>query len=723
LRRPPTSRMKSLDSLKDSRRHLERHGNDSKKMLRACPHHEFSELTQTDTFYNGLNEQDQDFLNAAAGGNLLILKTQFQKFINSQFSLDDDDGGLMTRKYFLAYTRTEDKGFAIAALKKELRKLKGNGVNTKFAKPSILEKPISHPLRNQSVVRQPSTFKSKRLKSSKQWITSQVDAKKDLPKPVTTQYLPRKREDALQNLIMVNERQMQTTERKFDTGKALNASLVDKKSTGTQSRKHDTSSRSRNDAHADDADIRPIYDESQWLSFHQLVNETFVEAWLRLKEMLRTCYGHGLTKGTIIQRFYHGLDDPTQRISDARGIFLYNIPNEAFKILEDKHTESHSRTTSTKPRHELVYKPPSNQNENDKGDVLLIEEDEIEPIPAMPNLSPTMYNSPTVSPFAKDCTIHIPHTQKKVMVKRMLGCRNRLISQAYASILVARHITFALSDNSQQQDIKPTLNVQLTTEPKTPTTNVSAEENNTGQAEDAQFKPYEFINPFCIWVEEVVESSLPNIDNSNMHTFYQRHRFDYHWTRDHPLEQVRRNPSKPVQTRRRLFTDLEICMSRSPAWYDKLLTFLMSKGFTKVVDHAGCLDTRKITSGGIQFLGEKLVSWMSKKQDCTAMSTTEAKYVTLSASCAQVIWMRTHLKDYGFNYNKIPLYCDSQSTIAISCNPVQHSRTKHINVRYHFIKEQVERGIIELYFVRTEYQLADMFTKALSQDMSEYLVR
>ncbi|GJW91652.1 retrovirus-related pol polyprotein from transposon TNT 1-94 [Tanacetum coccineum] len=104
--------------------------------------------------------------------------------------------------------------------------------------------------------------------------------------------------------------------------------------------------------------------------------------------------------------------------------------------------------------------------------------------------------------------------------------------------------------------------------------------------------------------------------------------------------------------------------------------------------------------------------WMSKKQDCTAMSSAEAEYVALSASCAQVMWMRTQLKDYGFNYNKIPLYCDSQSAIAISCNPVYHSRTKHVHTRYHFIKEQVENGIIELYFVITEYQLADMFTKA-----------
>nr|GEY26852.1 hypothetical protein [Tanacetum cinerariifolium] len=140
-------------------------------------------------------------------------------------------------------------------------------------------------------------------------------------------------------------------------------------------------------------------------------------------------------------------------------------------------------------------------------------------------------------------------------------------------------------------------------------------------------------------------------------------------------------------------------------------------------DHGGCIDTRKSTSGEIQFLGDKLVSWMSKKQDCTAMLSTEAEYVALSASCAQVMWMRTQLQDYGLNYNKIPLYCDSQSAIAISCNLVQHSCTKHIHTRYHFIKAQVDNGIIELYFVRTEYQLADMFTKALPEDRFKYLAR
>ncbi|GKA80593.1 retrovirus-related pol polyprotein from transposon TNT 1-94, partial [Tanacetum coccineum] len=102
-------------------------------------------------------------------------------------------------------------------------------------------------------------------------------------------------------------------------------------------------------------------------------------------------------------------------------------------------------------------------------------------------------------------------------------------------------------------------------------------------------------------------------------------------------------------------------------WYPK------DSGFELIAysdaDHAGCKDDCKSTSGGLQFLGGKLMSWSSKKQDCTAMSTAEAEYVSLSACCAQVIWMRTQLLDYGYKYNRIPMYCDSKSAIAISCNP------------------------------------------------------
>nr|GFB40211.1 hypothetical protein [Tanacetum cinerariifolium] len=121
-------------------------------------------------------------------------------------------------------------------------------------------------------------------------------------------------------------------------------------------------------------------------------------------------------------------------------------------------------------------------------------------------------------------------------------------------------------------------------------------------------------------------------------------------------------------------------------WYPKDIGFKLT-AFSDS-DHAGCLDSRKSTSG-------------------------EAEYVSLSACYTQVLWMRSQLTDYGFHFNKIPMYGDSKAAIAISCNPVQHSHTKHIDIRYHFIKEKVEKGIVELFFVGTEYQLADLFNKAL----------
>ncbi|KAJ9561989.1 hypothetical protein OSB04_007149 [Centaurea solstitialis] len=148
---------------------------------------------------------------------------------------------------------------------------------------------------------------------------------------------------------------------------------------------------------------------------------------------------------------------------------------------------------------------------------------------------------------------------------------------------------------------------------------------------------------------------------------------------------------------------------------------LYGHGYTDA-DHGGCKLDRKSTTGHIQFLGDKLVSWASKKQNCVSLSTAEAEYVAATSCCSQIIWMRTQLPDYGFKFDKIPIYCDSKSAIAISYNPVQHTKTKHIDIRYHFIKDHVEKGTIELYFVNTEFQLADLFTKALDEKRFNFLI-
>ncbi|GKD48294.1 hypothetical protein Tco_1277270, partial [Tanacetum coccineum] len=158
----------------------------------------------------------------------------------------------------------------------------------------------------------------------------------------------------------------------------------------------------------------------------------------------------------------------------------------------------------------------------------------------------------------------------------------------------------------------------------------------------------------------------------------------------------------------------------SSIWYPKDFSFDLTA--YSDADHAGCHLDQKSTSGSVQFLDEKLVCWSSKKQKFVSISTAESEYVVVSGCCAQVLWMRTQLTDYGFFYDKVPIYCDSKSAIAISCNPVQHTRTKYIDLRYHFIKDHVEKGTIDLYFVGTEYQLAELFTKSLPKARFKFLV-
>ncbi|GKA48683.1 retrovirus-related pol polyprotein from transposon TNT 1-94 [Tanacetum coccineum] len=155
-------------------------------------------------------------------------------------------------------------------------------------------------------------------------------------------------------------------------------------------------------------------------------------------------------------------------------------------------------------------------------------------------------------------------------------------------------------------------------------------------------------------------------------------------------------------------------------WYPKGSGFDL-KAYSNS-DYAGCNLDKKSTSGGCQILRGKLVCWSAKKQSSIAMSSAKAEYVAAAGCCAQVLWIKSQLADYDVLYDKVPIFCDNTSAIAISNNPVLHSRTKHIDIRYHFIRDYILKGDIKLHFVPIDLQLAAIFTKPLAEPSFTRLV-
>nr|GEV72562.1 hypothetical protein [Tanacetum cinerariifolium] len=259
--------------------------------------------------------------------------------------------------------------------------------------------------------------------------------------------------------------------------------------------------------------------------------------------------------------------------------------------------------------------------------------------------------------------------------------------------------TTADAPNQCQQQHTTPLNTQTTTKPtcQVPTqapTVTSTENINQAEmiAENAQVEDDEFINIFY-----------------------------------HPLEQVIKNPSQSVRTICQLELDGEMCM------FALIVSQTELKNIKEAMADSAWIESMQEELHQFNRLDEEVYVnqpdgfvdpyhpdkvYRLKKALYGLKQAPKAWYDELSN-----FLMRTQLTDYGFHFDKIPMYCDSKAAISISCNPVQHSRTKQIDVRYHFIKENVEKGIVELFFVRTEYQLADLFTKALPEERFKYLVR
>eukprot|EP00253_Pinus_taeda_P013294 PITA_13294 len=141
-----------------------------------------------------------------------------------------------------------------------------------------------------------------------------------------------------------------------------------------------------------------------------------------------------------------------------------------------------------------------------------------------------------------------------------------------------------------------------------------------------------------------------------------------------------------------------------------------------LVDWARSVDDRKRTSGGAFFMGSRLVSWFNKKQSSIALSTAEAEYVVVASCCTQLLWMMQTLQDYQITCTPpISILCHNTSAISISKNPVMHSKTKHLPIKYNFLQEQVLEQKVKLEYVPSKEQIAGILTKPLPRETFEYL--
>ncbi|GJW12458.1 putative ribonuclease H-like domain-containing protein [Tanacetum coccineum] len=139
-------------------------------------------------------------------------------------------------------------------------------------------------------------------------------------------------------------------------------------------------------------------------------------------------------------------------------------------------------------------------------------------------------------------------------------------------------------------------------------------------------------------------------------------------------------------------------------------------------DYAGASLDRKSTTGGCQFLGKRLISWQCKKQTIVANSTTEAEYVAAANCCGQVLWIQNLMLDYGFNFMNTKIYIDNESTICFVNNPVFHSKTKHIEIRHHFIRDSYEKKLIQVIKIHIDHNVADLLTKAFDVSRFNFLI-
>nr|GEU49720.1 retrovirus-related Pol polyprotein from transposon TNT 1-94 [Tanacetum cinerariifolium] len=218
-----------------------------------------------------------------------------------------------------------------------------------------------------------------------------------------------------------------------------------------------------------------------------------------------------------------------------------------------------------------------------------------------------------------------------------------------------------------------------------------------------------FVNVFVLEPSSE-ESSSGDVSSAESTQVIQPHNHLGKWFKDHLIDNGIGNPSRQQRNIvRKKGIDFEESFA-SVAWIEAIRIFIANASNKNIIIYHMDVKTA--------FLNGELQEEVYKS---TAISTIKAEYIA-SGCCAHILWMRSQLTDYEFAFNNILFYCDNKSDIALCYNNIQHSRSKHIDIRHHFVREKVENSVVELYFVMTDYQLVDIFTKALPRERFEFLL-
>ncbi|GKA99755.1 putative reverse transcriptase domain-containing protein, partial [Tanacetum coccineum] len=712
----------------------------------------------------------------------------------------------------------QEKVFANVALKNELRKLKGNSVDTKFAKPSILGKPVLQPPRNQSVVRQPNVFKSERPNFSKPRIVSQVDVNNVLSKPVTQHYLPKGRESAFAKpnhmIASSSSRNSSKNMPRFSSNDMVHNHYLEEAQKKTQEKDRNSESSAKIQSHKTRNSTKPVEPTSHTQKpSRQIVtryrfspnkssvvhkkpnNPRYCLRWKPTSRIFKTASLRWIPTRKIFTSSITKVDseppngsneditnlyecEQTLNVSactlnlSAGIIFKYTqmIKKNAMASADNtsglvpQRKERNERDILFQPQFDGLFNPPLSVDLSAPKVIALVDE-----VVALEHVVSTCsLSSTTVDQDAPSCSNSqtTPETQSPIISHDVEEENHELaIAYMYDDPLFGIQIPENVSKASSSSDDHPIENIigelgrpvstrlQLheqalfyyydafltSVEPKTykdaltQSCYIKAMQEKLNEFERLSVwelirKPNKVMVITLKWIYKVKLKELGGILKNKA--------CQSDWFVD---------PDKPnhvYKLKKALYG-----LKQAPrAWYDMLSSFLISQDFSKGsmdptmfihrddkeillkygfkscdsvdtpmvekskldedtegkavdplhyhgmigtllyliatftdADHAGCQDTRRSTSGSMQFLGDRLISWSSKRQKSAAISSTEAEYIALSGCCAQVLWT------------------------------------------YHFIKENVENGVIELYFVNTEYQLADIFTKALCRERIEFL--